>query len=206
MPELGQELPRPQDGPGHDRGEKGHEKQDIEKGTRRLVGIAVVIDGVGQALKGVEGEPHRKEHIRTRQSVGDKPHAETAEARQRFQPEHKEFVIFEEREEADVRGHVRYDEGLAYAGALPETGEQVRRPPVEHGHRQQERHEGDPGYGIKKEVAQKQKGPVRLVAVAQQPARHQDKQQKGRELQRNKIHRCLSGQKVLSGKNTVRAR
>lgn len=96
-----------------------------------------------------------------------------------------------------MQGHVQRDDAFPFARLPRKTGHQVDGPPVEHRHGQQQWDKGHARERIKKEIADEQKRPVFPVPLTQQPARDKDEQEKGCELQRNEIHLCLSGQKVM---------
>ena len=194
--ELRQELAGAHDRPRHDRREEGDEQQHVQKRARRLVRTAVMVDGVGKPLKGIKGQSHREQHVRYGQRVPQEARIQTAEPHQRLQPEDQEFIIFEEGQQGHMQRHVQRDDALADAGTPGKTGHQTDRAPVEHRHGEQQRHERDARQRVEKHIADEQKRPVFPVAVTQQPARDQHQQEKGRELQSDKIHLCLSGQKV----------
>ena len=116
---------------------------------------------------------------------------------QRFQPQNEEFIILEERQQGHMQGHIQRDDAFPFARLPRKTGHQVDGPPVEHRHGQQQWDKDHARERIKKEIADEQKRPVFPFPLTQQPARDKDEQEKGCELQRNEIHLCLSGQKVM---------
>lgn len=96
-----------------------------------------------------------------------------------------------------MQGHIQRDDAFPFARLPRKTGHQVDGPPVEHRHGQQQWDKDHARERIKKEIADEQKRPVFPFPLTQQPARDKDEQEKGCELQRNEIHLCLSGQKVM---------
>ena len=95
-----------------------------------------------------------------------------------------------------MQGHVQRDDAFPLA-RLPENGTSGGRPPVEHRHGQQQRDKGHARERIKKEVAGEQKRPVFPVPRRAAASPRQGRTGKGCELQRDEIHQCLSGQKVM---------
>ena len=165
-----------------------------------------MVDGVGKSLKRIERQSHREQHVRYGQRAPQETRVQPAEPNQRLQPEDQEFVVFEEGQQGHMQGHVQRDDALADAGTPVKAGHQTDRAPVEHRHGEQQRHERDARQRIEKQVADEQERPVFPVAVTQQPTRDQHQQEKGRELQSDKIHLCLSGQKVQRVKGAISAR
>ena len=63
LPQLGQKLRRPHDGPGHQLGEEGHEEEEVHRAVHRLQAPAVDVDGVAEGLEGVKGDAHGHHHV-----------------------------------------------------------------------------------------------------------------------------------------------
>ena len=109
--ELGQQVARALDGPGHQLGEEGDEQGEGEGAALRSDAAAVHVEGVAQGLECIKTDPHRHDHLQGKRAVR---HVERIEqGRRGF---HKEACVLEIDQQAEVCGQRTCKPNLA-AGA-----------------------------------------------------------------------------------------
>jgi len=114
--ELGQELPRAHDRPGHEVREERQVDRRVEQGCRRDEPAAHVHD-VGDRLEGEEAHPHRQREREQRQGQ-----AEPQRVEHPVDVGGEEAVVLEEAEDAEVDRHRQRDDPLRAARIHPGSG------------------------------------------------------------------------------------
>src|SRR5439155_2578742 len=102
--ELVEQIPRSNDWPGHEVGEKENERKIAHRIVDCVELPAIHIDRVAERLKGIKTDPHRKDDLQGhRRSVQPEQRAETSERIG------EEIEVFEGGEDAQIRQERQQD-------------------------------------------------------------------------------------------------
>ena len=127
LPTLRQEEFRPHDRPGDHAGEERDEEREVEQGTGRRHLAAVNVDGVGERLEGVEGDPDGQEQVGDRQAE-----RQTQPGAGGVEVGGEKSRILESGEQTEVGGEAQA-EPEALAGGRGGTKDAVGNRPIHHG-------------------------------------------------------------------------